>query len=1177
MIRFAVPSMAIPFTSRSALAALALLAAASAVQAQRAPDAPAGVIQGIDYKYYQGSWNALPDFNALTPVKAGTASNCLLTLRNQEDNFGFRFTGYVDVPVDGNYTFYTRSDDGSKLWIGTTLVVNNDGLHGAAEQAGVISLKAGKHSITVDFFELGGDQVLDVSLAGPTLAKALIPDSRFFRTPPVTLRNPDAPAGVVAGLVYQYYQGTWDALPNFAALQPAKLGTLNNFLLTPRTQEDFFAFKYTGYIDVPTDGSYTFYTRSDDGSRFSIGSTVVVNNDGLHGSVEQAGTIGLKAGKHSFTAEFFEKGGDQVMEVSFAGPGLAKALVPDARLFYLPAATAMWNYRYYEGAWNALPDFNALTPAASGTTTSISVAPRLREDNFGLRFDANIAIPTAGAYTFYTNSDDGSRLWVGSTLVVDNDGLHGPQERSGVINLAAGTYAVGVAFFELGGGQVIDVSVSGPGLAKQTIPNSWIVSGNRPPNAPTITEPFQAGGMVNPEDFHMETAPFSDPDAASTHRCSDYEIWTVAPSERIWFTSCIGGIEKLHTHLGDGVFMGSHAGRTSLMGSTDYNFRTRHRDNSNDPATEWSPFSARAIRTNGAPVLPPPGAGSPWAMRQSGIQAEIAATGFRMPVNIAFVANPSVDPNSAFYYVSELYGNIKCVTRNGNVIAYASNLLNFTPTGAFPGSGEQGVGGLAVDPVSGDVFISMLYEFAGDATRHYPKLVRFHSNDAGLHAATQTTILDMAGETQGQSHMASNLSVGPDSKLYSHMGDGFDAARGQDMNSFRGKVLRLNLDGTAPNDNPYYNAADGITARDYIFAYGFRNPFGGGWRAADGAHYNIENGPSVDRLSKVLRGQNQLWDGSDASMRNFAIHNFDPAHGPVNLAFLQSASQGGSGFPAAKMDHLFVTESGPTYASGPQPLGKRITEFTLDAAGTKLTGPLNLIEYIGSGKATAVGLAAGPDGLYFTDLYKDLNATTPTDAGGNVYRIRYVGTGTGISAPWANHDVGAVGMAGCASFANGAFALTGSGGDIWDNADGFHFVHKAANGDVTITARVNSVQGTNAWAKAGVMIREDLTAGSRHVLGAVTAQNGVAIQWRNATGSISENVNLVGYAAPYWVRLSRVGNTFTVYRSPDNVSWFTVGSTTIALNAAVQVGLVVTAHDNAQLNTASFDNVTTVP
>lgn len=241
------------------------------------------------------------------------------------------------------------------------------------------------------------------------------------------------------------------------------------------------------------------------------------------------------------------------------------------------------------------------------------------------------------------------------------------------------------------------------------------------------------------------------------------------------------------------------------------------------------------------------------------------------------------------------------------------------------------------------------------------------------------------------SHQISTLSIGPDGKLYVQIGDGNATPAAQDLTSVRGKILRVNLDGSAPTDNPFYNAADGITPTDLVFAYGFRNPFGGAWRSADGALWEVENGPNLDRLAKVVAGRNYLWDGTDASMSNFAAYGWLPSSAPVNIAFIQSSTFSSSGFPAEKLDHAFVTESGPTYAPGPQGLGKRISEFVLDGAGGLVSGPVPLIEYIGAGRATVSAIAAGPDGLYFADLYKDFGAASPTERGANVFRIRYTG------------------------------------------------------------------------------------------------------------------------------------------------------------------------------------------
>jgi glucose/arabinose dehydrogenase len=385
------------------------------------------------------------------------------------------------------------------------------------------------------------------------------------------------------------------------------------------------------------------------------------------------------------------------------------------------------------------------------------------------------------------------------------------------------------------------------------------------------------------------------------------------------------------------------------------------------------------------------GAPVPWEVLQPGYEVEIVATGFQLPVNIAFVPNPGDQPKDPLYYVTELYGNIKVVTRDGTVLNYASGLLNFDPTGNFPGSGEQGLAGIAIEPASGDLFVGMLYDAAPPDGPHYPKVVRLHSADGGLSASTQTTVLDMPGEVQGTSHFISNISIRGGSKVFVHMGDGFEPRAARDLNSFRGKILRMNLDGSPAPGNPYYDASDGINARDYVYAFGVRNPFGGSWREADGRLYMVDNGPQIDRLAYVGAGRDYGWRGENRHMRWFAAYNWMQPVAPVNIAFVQPQTFNGSGFPSEKMDHAFVTQSGASWAAGPQARGKCITEFVFDAKGRRVSGPTTLVKYNGSGRASAAALAAGPDGLYFSDLYKDLNYSSPIDRGANILRIRFIG------------------------------------------------------------------------------------------------------------------------------------------------------------------------------------------
>ena len=142
---------------------------------------PANTTAGLHYQYYEGNWRELPDFNMLAPEKEGNLAWPTLAPRNRDEHFAFRYTGYIDVPADGEYTFYTSSDDGSQLFIDSHLVVDNNGLHSLHERSGTIGLQRGKHALTVTFFESTGGQEFDVSYEGPGIGKSAIPAASLYR------------------------------------------------------------------------------------------------------------------------------------------------------------------------------------------------------------------------------------------------------------------------------------------------------------------------------------------------------------------------------------------------------------------------------------------------------------------------------------------------------------------------------------------------------------------------------------------------------------------------------------------------------------------------------------------------------------------------------------------------------------------------------------------------------------------------------------------------------------------------------------------------------------------------------------------------------------------------------------------------------------------------------------
>jgi hypothetical protein len=162
----------------------------------------------------------------------------------------------------------------------------------------------------------------------------------------------------------------------------------------------------------------------------------------------------------------------------------------------------------------------------------------------------------------------------------------------------------------------------------------------------------------------------------------------------------------------------------------------------------------------------------------------------------------------------------------------------------------------------------------------------------------------------------------------------------------------------------------------------------------------------------------------------------------------------------------------------------------------------------------------------------------------------------------------------------GTFTMTGSGADIWTvndvEADEFHFAYKTLTGVGSIVAKVQSVENTNIWAKAGVMIRESLNPNSAHAMMVVTPAQGVSFQRRPGTDATSTDTTTADIAAPQWVKIERdIAGNFTASYSADGVNWTVQGTENIQMGSNIYIGLALTSHDTALTCQAVFTNVTT--
>ena len=184
--------------------------------------------------------------------------------------------------------------------------------------------------------------------------------------------------------------------------------------------------------------------------------------------------------------------------------------------------------------------------------------------------------------------------------------------------------------------------------------------------------------------------------------------------------------------------------------------------------------------------------------------------------------------------------------------------------------------------------------------------------------------------------------------------------------------------------------------------------------------------------------------------------------------------------------------------------------------------------------------------------------------------------GSELPPPWQHQDIGAVEVKGDASYvqANKAYVVKGTL-DTWGTNDGFQFVWQQVSGDIDFKARVVSVENTFNHAKAGLMFRESLDAGSRHAEVCVTPVDGAQFLTRLETNgkTTAAHTGLNKGKFPFYVRLVRSGKTVTGYESLDGVQWTSVGSTNIALPDRVYIGMVTSSHQKTTLCTARLDQI----
>jgi glucose/arabinose dehydrogenase len=361
---------------------------------------------------------------------------------------------------------------------------------------------------------------------------------------------------------------------------------------------------------------------------------------------------------------------------------------------------------------------------------------------------------------------------------------------------------------------------------------------------------------------------------------------------------------------------------------------------------------------------------SEWAV-EDGFSLRLDTEGYTYPSAIAFVPNPGTGAKDPLYFVTELRGAVKVVTNDRSVFTFADSVVTSSPRKELPDiEGETGMAGVCLDPNHGYVFVTFAYRDSQNVLRN--NVVRLQSTPRtfSTRATSRLAFTDIFSSYEAAvSHQIGPCQVAED-LLYLSVADGRKTAQSQQINSVLGKVLRMTLDGRPVPTNPFYQDSSRSKAANYVWAYGFRNPFG--LRIVNGQVFVAENGSGIDRFMEVKAGENYLWNGSDWSIGTNAAAVL-PVVGPVQVDYYPGRS---SILPARYTHNYFVALSAPRSA------GVLVLPYSLEQHKL-LRPPSQFIKYVGPGPQAVTGLGIGPDGVYFAPILPDRQGR------GAVFKVAY--------------------------------------------------------------------------------------------------------------------------------------------------------------------------------------------
>ena len=390
-------------------------------------------------------------------------------------NWSARWTGQLKAPTTGTYTLATMSDDGARLWVGNKLLIDDWNIHGATRNAATIELEAGQtYPLVLEYFQGDNGATYQLMWTPPGGSEGLIPASALYAA-----RDLGA-VGTGSGLAGQYF-----ALPNLKGRPLQRVDAQINTNPAPSgiPANDWSA-RWSGEVQAPFSGEYTFSTVSDDGVRLWVGGQKLIDDWTDHTAKENSGAITLEKGqRYPLMMEYYQRDQGTTYQLMWALPSRDKVLVPTAQLYPAPqkeiAPDLVGTGKGLTGTYfdNAkLQD----DPVSVDADQEISVESRpveLPNSNWSARWTGEIQATQTGTYTLSTVSDDGVRLWIGGKQFIDDWNVHGAKENSFQFDMVAGQkYPIRLEYFQGENGAEIQLNWTDPLNVSIPVPRTQLYS-----------------------------------------------------------------------------------------------------------------------------------------------------------------------------------------------------------------------------------------------------------------------------------------------------------------------------------------------------------------------------------------------------------------------------------------------------------------------------------------------------------------------------------------------------------------------------------------------------------------------------------------------------------------------------------------------------------------------------